>query len=367
MSRASIAFGVPGDIHSATGGYVYDRTIMAKLAQLGWEVELVGLGEGFPNPDFFTVCRAHERLTAISPQTPIVIDGLALGVMPRTAQALSEQHTLIALVHHPLALESGLTQEEASHLQQSETQALQYAQHVIVTSQATARIMKNFGVTEDRISVVVPGTEHVEAAPRHASTTTQLLSVGSITHRKGFDVLIQALVLIKDLSWQLTIVGDMTRDVECANRVIELIHQHHLQTRITITGKLPQADLSAFYSNSDVFVLASRFEGYGMAYAEAMAHGLPIIGTTAGAIPDTVPLLAGLLVEPDDVLELAKALRTMVVEPETRQSFAKEALATALSLPSWQTSAAVFANAILATQGAVGSIAERKLKGSIAR
>lgn len=350
MSRHRLAFAVPGDINTATGGYGYDRKIMAKMVQAGWQVEHVELGEGFPSPDALTLHHAHQKLIAVPPSMPLVVDGLALGVMPDTAQALSKEHTLIALVHHPLALESGLSNEAIDRLKESETKALQYAKHVIVTSQATAKIMKNFGVTEDRMSVVIPGTEVTlaPAAPRVEFSSTQLLSVGSVTHRKGFDVLINALALIKDLTWHLSIVGDTSRDDECASQVIQLIQLHRLQTRITMIGILSQAQLSTLYANSDVFVLASRFEGYGMAYTEAMAHGLPIIGTTAGAIPDTVPHQAGILVTPDDVVELANAITKMVSEPMTRQMYAKEALKTASLLPSWQAAAAAFANVVLA-------------------
>jgi glycosyltransferase involved in cell wall biosynthesis len=348
MNHRELAFGVPGDINTATGGYAYNRKIMSELTQAGWKVVLVALGDGFPDPDDVALSKAHQKLMAVAPGTPLVVDGLALGVMPETAKALSKEHTLIALVHHPLALESGLSKEKIARLKSSETRSLEHAKHVIVTSGATAKIVKDFGVTEDRLSVVIPGTEVLARAPKVATTMTELLSVGTITHRKGFDILIKALALLKSLNWHLTIVGDTTRDDECARQVDQLIHQHQLQTRITIAGVLSEADLSERYAGSDVFVLASRFEGYGMAYTEAMAHGLPIIGTTAGAIADTVTHQAGLLVAPDSVEELAKALKTMLNEPKTRENYAKEAKKTASFLPSWQASAALFAEVILA-------------------
>jgi glycosyltransferase involved in cell wall biosynthesis len=104
--------------------------------------------------------------------------------------------------------------------------------------------------------------------------------------------------------------------------------------------------LAALYDSADLFVLASRFEGYGMACAEALAHGLPVIGTNAGAVPDTIPHDAGLLVDADDVAALADALRRAIVDSHLRQKLSEAALAAARQLPTWPQSAAIFATAL---------------------
>jgi glycosyltransferase involved in cell wall biosynthesis len=109
----------------------------------------------------------------------------------------------------------------------------------------------------------------------------------------GFDVLVAALATLAELPWRLTI-ADLTRDPIEAARLNVSISQHKLTSRIAVPGAVSSERLAALYDGADLFVLASRFEGYGMAYAEALSQGLPVIGTTAGAIPDTVPQ-AGLL------------------------------------------------------------------------
>ena len=63
-----------------------------------------------------------------------------------------------------------------------------------------------------------------------------------------------------------------------------------------------------------------------MAYAEALSHGLPVIGTTAGAIPDTVPQEAGLLVTPGDVTALAQALRSVIADADLRRRLSDAAV-----------------------------------------
>ena len=70
--------------------------------------------------------------------------------------------------------------------------------------------------------------------------------------------------------------------------------------RVEFVGECDEAALNALYDESSVFVLPSYFEGYGMVLTEALARGLPIVSTTAGAIPDTVPPEAGVLVAPGD-------------------------------------------------------------------
>jgi glycosyltransferase involved in cell wall biosynthesis len=99
--------------------------------------------------------------------------------------------------------------------------------------------------------------------------------------------------------------------------------------------------MSPLYASTDLFVLPSRFEGYGMAYTEAIAHGVPVIGTTAGAVPQTVPPDAGVLVAPDDVEALTATLQRLIANPHERERLA--AGARAAKFPSWSEQAALFA------------------------
>ncbi len=159
-------------------------------------------------------------------------------------------------------------------------------------------------------------------------------------------MLVAALATLAELPWRLTIVGDPTRDTNEATKLQASILEHKLSGRVAVLGEVSSERLAALYDETDVFVLASHFEGYGMAYSEALSRGLPVIGTTAGAIPDTVPQAAGLLVPPGDVTELAAALRRVIADAELRHRLSDGAWASAENLPTWPQSAAIFAAAL---------------------
>ncbi len=342
-----IAFAVPGDLATPTGGYAYDRRMIAELERLGWIIDLVNLGEGFPRPSQQQRKAAQERLSAIVVGCPIVIDGLAFGVLPEMALQLRPHHPLIALVHHPLALESGLSAAQADGFCASERAALAAARRVVVTSAMTARLLAlDYGVPPDHIIVARPGTDSAPVAHGNNDGIVRLLAIGTVVPRKGFDVLIAALATLTELPWHLTIAGDRSRDTHAAARLDADIARFKLSDRVAVLGAVSHERVAELYASADLFTLASRFEGYGMAFSEALAHGLPVIGTTAGAVPETVPQGAGILVAPDDAIALAMALRRAIENPDVRRRMAAVARAAAQALPSWQDSAKLFARAL---------------------
>lgn len=343
-----LVFAIPGDLSTVTGGYIYDRHIVEGLQAKGWQVQVLGLGEGFPYPDTQTRKKAYESLLSLEAGVPLVIDGLAFGVLPEVAAQLHQRHPLIALVHHPLAFETGLSAEQSTHFKETERRALAHATRIVVTSPATLKdVVDYFSVSPDVIASILPGTDRVTRILKPiVQGPLQLLSVGSVVKRKGFDVLLAALAELTDLSWQLTIAGDLTRDDQAVAQLHVDLERFDLLKRVNVLGAVNSAQLQRLYAHADVFVLASRFEGYGMAYAEALAHGLPIIGTTAGAIPGTVPETAGLLVEPGDVATLREALRQIMQDQGLRQTLEQGALLAAAQQPSWADSAALFEQAI---------------------
>ena len=313
-----LALIVPGDPDQATGGYRYDARVAAELRRLGMAVDVIGLAGRFPDADDQAGAALDATLRALPDGHLAVIDGLALGGLPEVAHRHAGRLALVALVHHPLADETGLAPLVRNRLLESETRALAACRRIVTTSDFTARRLADLGVLPDRIRVVPPGVDR--AAPHRVtgSAVHRLLCVGSLVPRKGQDLLIEALAGLKDLSWRLDLVGDPDRDPEFAENLEAGIDRHGLADRIEIRGVQDPDTLDATYRNADVLVVPSHYEGYGMVVTEALARALPMIASTGGALIDTVPPAAAVQVPAGDVRALADALRRWLVDPGLR-------------------------------------------------
>jgi glycosyltransferase involved in cell wall biosynthesis len=328
-TKGEVAFAVPGDLHTRTGGYGYDRRLIEGLRDQGLPICHLRWPAGFPYPTSAELAVVAASLAARPDGGIVIIDGLAFGAMPALAAAEGQRLRLIALVHHPLALEPMAPEAFIA----SEREALRHTRAVIATSGQTAETLRNvYGVSVDRLVVAPPGTNRVLPAALQGNPP-HILSLGSVTPRKGHATLVSALAATRDLAWRCTIAGSLDRAPETVAALRAQIAAASLQARITLAGEVE--DVALLYADADLFVLASLHEGYGMAFAEALAHGLPIIGTTAGAIPSVVPAEAGALVPPEDPVALAAALRRLLSVPAARVAAAAAARRAAATLPSW--------------------------------
>ena len=338
---------VPGPLDARTGGYEYDRQMVRALRARGLRVELTALDSSFPDPTPTARHHAAQQLAHLPDGAIAIVDGLAFGAMPDEAAREAGRLRLVALVHHPLAMETGVAPDRKAALQDSETRALQSASMVVVTSARTARVLRVFGVPPDECVVVVPGTEPAPLAQgsdgRHG---VELLCVASVIPRKGHEMLVHALAGLRDRQWRLTCVGSLDMHPPTARALLARIRDAGLETRVVLPGSVDSAHVAGFYDHSDLLVLPTFYEGYGMAVAEALARGVPVIGTDTGAIPDLVGSDAGLLVPPGDEAALAGALQSVLDDASLRARLQAGARQARERLPTWDGSAATLADAL---------------------
>ncbi len=328
------AFAVPGALTTLTGGYFYDRRLVEGLRGLGHEIRLVTLPDGFPDPGEAAMRVALAQLQMLPAEMPVIVDGLAFGALPTEGVARMAA-PIIALVHHPLALETGLDAAVAAALRARERDNLGYARHVLVPSPHTkAVLVAEYGVAADKITVLVPGIDRVAEAASVKADPPLILSVGILHPRKGHDVLIAALAAIGDLDWQAIIVGnpwDAAHVADLGWRIADA----GMAGRIRLAGAVEMAERDRLYGAASVFALATHYEGYGIVFNEALAQGLPIVTCRTGAVPDTVPPDAGLLVGVDDAAGFAGALRRVLEDRGLRAGMAAAAARAGAALPGW--------------------------------
>lgn len=335
----SAVFAIPGDIDQKTGGYIYEKTLLHTLRAQGRRVDHLQLPGSFPLAPPADMATAVAQLAAVPTDTPIILDGLVYGGIA-TAGLATVKAPLVAMIHHPVGLETGLPPETAAMLLAREAANLALAAQVVVPSPHTKRILaSDFGVPESKLHIALPGFAEPDPV-RTPLDPPLILSVGLIAQRKGHDILIEALGMLANLPWQAQIVGG-THDHDVLRSLTKKADELGLYGRLRFRGRMEEGELAHLYQQATIFALATRYEGYGMVFGEALLHGLPIVTCAAGAVPETVPPGTGHLVPVDDAPAFAAALRRLLTDDAHRTQMAAASTAAGHALPRWADTAAV--------------------------
>jgi glycosyltransferase involved in cell wall biosynthesis len=346
VSPHHLVFIVPGPLETRTGGYEYDRRIISGLRSRGWSVDVRELHGSFPYPTSEALDDAARTLAAIPQRTTVLIDGLALGAMPVQVVGEASRLRIVALIHLPLASEIGITSDVAAQHEVSERRAISGASLVVVTGKQTAVTLEGYGIAPNQVTVVEPGTDRAPLARGSLDGRLRLLCVGTLNPGKGHELLIGALAATPHRNWHLICAGSLERHVPTVPQLRKTLRALGLENRVSLVGDLDSASLAECYDRADLYVSATLHETYGMAIAEALARGLPVVSTTTGAIPELVGDHAGLLVPPGDQKALSRALSKVLGDPQLRRRLANGARCVRERLPTWQDAVSKMAAAL---------------------
>jgi glycosyltransferase involved in cell wall biosynthesis len=304
------------------------------------------LDESFPRPTPRAAAHAAEVFANLPGGTLTLVDSLALGALSEIIERHGSRLRIVALMHLPLSADIGLDRETAARFAEGERRALRAAMLVVVTGQAAIPLLAAYDVAPSRVVVIEPGTDPAPLARGSGGHPLQLLTVATLNPGKGHDHLFAALAGVPSRNWRLTCAGSLTRHPATTTRVRAMIRDLDLEEHVALVGELDADALEDHYDRTDLFVLATLRETYGMALAEALAHGIPVVTTLTGAAGELVGADAGLVVAPDDIRALADALTRFMTDESLRSRLAAGARRVRPTLRRWDEAITTMANTL---------------------
>ena len=335
-----------------SGGNAYDRRLCRGLQAIGWTVREHAVPGSWPRPDAAALAALAGVVRRIPDDAIVLLDGLVAATAPDVLGPQAGRLRLTVLVHMPLGHRPAVG--EAGDVRMRERAVLTAAAAVITTSPwSRRRLLELYGLPADRVHVAEPAVEPAGLTPGTADGGA-LLCVAAVTPDKGHDVLLDALTTVQDLRWRCECVGSL----ELAPAFVEDLGRRSqdagLADRLCFAGPRAGAELDRCYAAADLLVLASRAETYGMVVTEALAHGLPVVATEVGGLPEALGHGAdgtrpGLLVEPEDPAALGSALAAWLGDAELRARLRRAARERREALPGWPVTTSVVAGVLAGT------------------
>ena len=342
---------VPGNIRHSSGGNVYNARLVAGLKALGAEVEVIAVEGSWPHAGARDRRRLGDflgawDLEAVPGQPVTIVDGLvAVGAPDELEFAAKAGRQTWVLVHMPVPEDAG------SQALQCEARALRAATGVICTSTSAANELSARGFPGAR--VVLPGVDPAPQAP--GSTPPHLTVVAALLPNKDQLLTVEALGRVRDLDWTASFVGSDRADPLYAQEVQAAVVASGLQDRVRLTGELTGEPLEAQWARTDLTLLVSQREAFGMAVTESLAHGIPaLVRAGTGAVEaltlagletsDGGPRLPGAPVAlpvggQESSGRLAAVLRRWLVDAGVRESWRMAAGEARRNLPGWSSTA----------------------------
>ena len=339
-----VAFVTVGDTSRLTGGYLYHARVLAGLQECGLDVEEIVASGASPTEQEEAASR-HGSLFDPRGFDVVVVDALARIVCAPHLDRWCEACPVVGMVHElpSVAAPSPATATRDRELEEP----LLRVDRLIAVSDHGSSILQERGVPAGRIRVVPPGFDRLSCANVDADQAVydgalvRALCVAQWIPRKGVLDLVLAWTARERPGAMLELIGETDAEPAYAACVRSAIADAP-DVSITVSGPVDDAALGAAYAAADLFVLPSWYEGYGIVYAEALAHGLPIIACDVGPVPGLVGAEAATLLPPGEIGALSGALDLLLEDPALRSRMSAAARRRANYLPRWKDTVAAF-------------------------
>ena len=308
-------------------------------------------GAGFPEPLAFSL-RARRALAKRIGGLDIVHDNQSLG--SGLLGILDDGWPLVTTLHHPITVDRQLALAHAENLYRSITQrrwfgflrmqirvAQQLPRVITVSESSRCDIARQMGVHPSRMSVVPVGVDHNVFRPRPERRRVPgrvMVTSSSDVPMKGLVPLLEAVSKLRtERDVELLVIGKPRPD----GRVARTIDRLGLESTVRCASGMDDDELAGLYSEAEVAVVPSLYEGFSLPAIEAMACGVPLVATTGGALPEVVGSNGetALLVAPDDPGALANAIGRVLDDPDLARSLGRRGRDRVLGAFTWRATA----------------------------
>jgi glycosyltransferase involved in cell wall biosynthesis len=329
-----------GSLDTTSGGYLYDRKLVAHLRKSGDTVDVLAL----PWRNYFShlTDNLHYRLPH---GLDLLIEDELNHPSLLAANAQPHPYPILSLVHNLHSSEKRAAWQNTFY-RAVERRYLRFVDGFIFNSLTTRDAVHALVADDKPYVIATPGGDRLGAlSPEQVRARTiepgplQLLFLANVTPLKGLHILLEAVRLLTS-DFRLDVVGSLAVDPLYAQQMQQIVRTHGLQSRVFFHGILDGSALAEELRQSQVLVVPSFYEGFGISYLEGMAFGLPAIGTTVGAIPQLITSgKNGFLINPGDPKELARCLQALATDRDLLARLSLNALEHFKSQPTWAQSA----------------------------
>nr|WP_049888078.1 glycosyltransferase family 4 protein [Natrinema sp. J7-2] len=311
-------------LEETSGGYRYDRRLVAGLRDRGHEVTVVTIPRRRYEANLVDNVSRNVAAELAALEVDVLLqDELCHPSLIRHNRRRDDATPIVSVVHHLRCREPRTAWRNACY-RAIERRYLETVDAFVYNSETTRETVEAL-VGPTRGVVAYPGGDHVETdltratirTRAHDSGPLRLVFVGTLVERKGLHTLLRGLAARPADEWTLTVVGDPTVDPAYARRIGRLIDGLGIAESVTVAGRQPDAALASTLRESHVLAVPSGYEGFGIVYLEGMGFGLPAVATAAGGASEVVTDgKTGKLVPPGEPRAVAAAVGSFATDRE---------------------------------------------------